>query len=98
VGDISQLLAPRPRKKTGYRRCCSMVKRNVINILILPSLYIFLWDLLCIETISVHNKVQSLYGSTPEFIQVGEHQFIPRKLVEMWVGWYVCHAISWAIF
>ena len=48
---------------------------------------------------SVHNKVRSLYGGTPDFIQVGEHQFVARKLVEMWVnmmlvGWYACPAIQ----
>ena len=35
---------------------------------------------------SVCRQVRSFYGGIPDFLQVGEHQFVARKLVEMWVN------------
>ncbi|KAJ7668842.1 hypothetical protein B0H17DRAFT_1335884 [Mycena rosella] len=41
---------------------------------------------------SVQNGVRTYYGRVPEYIQVGEHQFVERKLIGLWmslmlVGW-----------
>lgn len=40
-------------------------------------------------------KVRVYYEGIPTYIQVGEHQFVERKVVEMWTammlaGWCVC--------
>lgn len=32
------------------------------------------------------------YGGLPQYLQVGEHQFVEDKLVEMWIGNMV---LSW---
>ncbi|KAJ6602853.1 hypothetical protein DFH09DRAFT_1470889 [Mycena vulgaris] len=35
---------------------------------------------------SVHKGVRTYYGGIPKYIQVGEHQFVDRKLVGMWIS------------
>jgi hypothetical protein len=39
-----------------------------------------------IHRIEISQQVRSFYGGIPDFLQVGEHQFMARKLVEMWVN------------
>jgi hypothetical protein len=44
---------------------------------------------------SVTGGVRNYYAGVPEVVQVGEHQYIERKVVEMFVNlmlisWYVC--------
>ncbi|KAL0954922.1 hypothetical protein HGRIS_003855, partial [Hohenbuehelia grisea] len=46
----------------------------------------------CHHNFSVHNDVRTYYAGVPEYVQVGDHQFVEAKLVELWitsmlVGW-----------
>lgn len=43
---------------------------------------------------SVQNGIRTYYPGVPEYIQVGEHQFVERSLVYHWIdlmltAWYV---------
>jgi hypothetical protein len=35
---------------------------------------------------NVREQVRSFYGGIPDFLQVGDHQFVARRLAEMWVN------------
>jgi CxC5 like cysteine cluster associated with KDZ transposases len=35
---------------------------------------------------SVLGDTRTYYDGVPEFVQAGEHQFVQRKLVNMWIG------------
>jgi hypothetical protein len=35
---------------------------------------------------SVNKGIRTYYGAVPQYIQVGEHQFVERKLVGMWTS------------
>jgi CxC5 like cysteine cluster associated with KDZ transposases len=46
------------------------------------------------QTTAVQRGVRHYYDRIPDFIQVGEHQFIERKLADLWIGlmvlgWYI---------
>ena len=34
---------------------------------------------------SVHNRERHYYQGVPEFLEVGDHQFVERRLVELWI-------------
>ncbi|KAJ7936288.1 hypothetical protein B0H13DRAFT_1946806, partial [Mycena leptocephala] len=42
---------------------------------------------------SVNQGVRTYYGGIPKYIQVGEHQFVERKLVGMWISLML---VAWA--
>jgi CxC5 like cysteine cluster associated with KDZ transposases len=35
---------------------------------------------------SVHSGIRTYYGGVPDFVQVGEHQYVEQKLADMWIG------------
>jgi len=48
---------------------------------------------------AIQNGIRHYYGGVPDYIQVGEHQFVEKKLVSLWVnmmlvGWSVGHCFS----
>jgi hypothetical protein len=44
---------------------------------------------------SVNQGVRTYYGGIPKYIQVGEHQFVERKLVGMWISLML---VAWCAF
>jgi hypothetical protein len=44
---------------------------------------------------SVNQGVRTYYGGIPKYIQVGEHQFVERKLVGMWISLML---VAWCTF
>jgi hypothetical protein len=71
-------------------------KFSIIHLLLCSADALFIYTPDCSTNyhnwFSIHQGVRTYYNGIPDYLQVGEHQFVEKEVVKMWitmmlVGW-----------